>query len=248
MELEHRLAAPNRLTSPTEETAILSDFIKEVARNRGRLNILEAGCGRRWSIDLDGVEYDLVGIDVDEAALALRNETQGDLSLSIIGDLRTAEFEDASFDVIYNAFVLEHIDGAEIVLDNFVRWLTPGGCIILKIPNRDSVKGFFTRVTPFWFHVSYKKYFRGIRNAGKPGFGPYPTAFDKVVSRRGIDRYCRERGLELVGEYYYDYQNSALAKKKSHQMEKSFSSLVEALSIGNLSANHIDMLYVIRKP
>lgn len=248
MVLQLSIAAPSWLTAPADETAIVSSYIQEVARNRGRLSILEAGCGRRWPIDLEGIEYDLVGIDVDEAALALRNETQGDLSLSIIGDLRTAAFDEASFDVIYNSFVLEHIDGAERVLDNFVRWLTPGGCIILKIPNRDSVKGFFTRITPFWFHVAYKKYFRGDRTAGKPGFGPYPTQFDEVVSSRGIDNYCQEWGLEIIGKYYFDCGNSVFAKQRWHRIEKRFCSLVEALSAGRLSADHIDMLYVIRKP
>jgi SAM-dependent methyltransferase len=244
----HELAVPQRLESLSAESKVIAEYIGRLAQNHGRLVILEAGCGRNWSIDFRGIEHSLIGIDIDEKALALRDEHYHDLDLTIIGDLRTARFEKGSFDVVYNSFVLEHIRGAEQVLNNFVCWLRPGGCIVLKIPNRDSVKGFVTRVTPFWFHVAYKKYFRGVRHAGKPGFGPYPTALDKVVSRRGIHNYCREHGLELVAEYYHDFFHQAVARKSIQWIEKRGSSLVQSLTLGRLSADYTDMMYIIQKP
>ncbi|MGH9955766.1 MAG: methyltransferase domain-containing protein, partial [Pyrinomonadaceae bacterium] len=75
--------------------------------------------------------------------------------------------------VIYNSFVLEHIEDASQVLQNSTRWLKPGGIVVLKIPDPDSVCGFITRVTPHWFHVFYYRYLLGARNAGKPGYAPY---------------------------------------------------------------------------
>jgi SAM-dependent methyltransferase len=246
--MNNAYAAPQRLESLSAESRVIAECIGRLAQDRGRLVILEAGCGRNWSIDLSGIEHFLIGIDLDEKALAIRNESYHDLDLTIIGDLRTAQFEKASFDVIYNSFVLEHISGAEQVLNHFIYWLRPGGCLVLKIPNRDSVKGFITRITPFWFHVAYKRYFRGVRHAGKPGFGPYPTTLDEVVSRHGIHNYCREHGLELVAEYYHDFFHQAVSRKSIQWFENGVSNLLQGLTLGRLSADYTDMMYIIRKP
>ena len=53
------------------------------------------------------------------------------------------------YDVIYYSYVLEHVEGAERVLKNFVRWMKRGGIIILRFPKRDSARGILTLVTPF---------------------------------------------------------------------------------------------------
>src|SRR6185437_11416268 len=73
----------------------------------GPLRILEAGCGRDWPLHVS-VPYTLTGLDLDPDALAART----DLDEAIIGDLRTAELPAHSFDVVYSAFVLEHVSGA----------------------------------------------------------------------------------------------------------------------------------------
>ncbi len=240
------LAEPLKFTSFRDEADILSRHIVSLAHRRGPLKILEAGCGRSWPLHLDDIDYSLTGIDINQKALDLRHKIHGDLHATIVGDLRTANFEKGSFDVIYSSFVLEHIAGAEQVLQNFTHWLKPGGLIVLRIPNRDSVKGFMTRITPFWSHIFYKKYIRKMKDAGKPGFGPYPTVFDKVVSRRGIYHFCREQGLIRAEEYYM--ADAATSRKLAWQLERGFSTFVEAISLGRLSADHIDMTYVIRKP
>jgi len=248
MKTRYDLKPPQRLDTIITESEVLSDYIKRFARDRGRLEILEAGCGRFWPLDLNGVDYALTGIDLDETALKIRNETHGDLSLSIVGDLRTASIDYSHFDIIYNAFVLEHVSGAEQVLNNFIHWLKPGGLIILKMPNRDSVKGFMTRMTPFWFHITYTKHIRGIKLAGEPGYGPYPTPFDEVVSRQGIHKFCREHGLEVVAEYYNAYADQNDSKKLIRRLEKGFSTFMQWVSFGQLSADYIDMIYIIQQP
>ncbi|MGH8167190.1 MAG: class I SAM-dependent methyltransferase [Woeseiaceae bacterium] len=153
--------------------AIMARCIDQSGKN---LNILEAGCGRRWPFKKGS--HTITDIDMDQHALDFRRDQQNDLDVAVLGDLRELELPTASFDVIYSAFVLEHVDGAEKVLDNFVSWLKPGGLLMLTFPDRDGVYGFFTRITPFWFHVLYKKYVEGIKNAGKPGFVPYETFHD----------------------------------------------------------------------
>ena len=97
--------------------------------------------------------------------------------------------------MIYNSYVLEHIDGADGVQAKFSNWLKPGGILILRIPDRDSVRGFVARLTPFWFHVFYVKYIVGLRQAGTTGFGPFRTFYDPIVSQGGYPRVLSKAPL-----------------------------------------------------
>src|SRR5687768_4518033 len=92
--------------------------IREYAASRPgeTLRILEAGCGRQWSLDLSGIDYHLTGLDSNEHSMRMRIEQSGDLDEAIVGDLRDAPLEPGSFDVVFSSFVLEHISGAQQVL------------------------------------------------------------------------------------------------------------------------------------
>jgi hypothetical protein len=71
------------------------------------------------------------------------------------------------------------------------------GVLMLRIPDADTVYGFGSKYSPFWVPVFYKKYIQGYQNAGKPGYAPFPVFYDSVISRRGMQEYCRKRGLQL---------------------------------------------------
>ena len=169
---------PELLSSWRQEKGILSAAIKEISDKKTPLQILEAGCGHKWLVDLSDVPFSLTGVDQNQEALNIRSQKQKDLHKAVLGDLRYVEFSNQSFDVIYCSFVLEHIDGAEKVMNNFVSWLRPGGLIVLRIPDRNSVYGLISKTTPFWVHVFFKKYFAGNKQAGQPGHPPYPVYFD----------------------------------------------------------------------
>lgn len=66
------------------------------------------------------------------------------------------------------------------------------------MPDRDSAQGFFARVTPHWAHVLYYRWAWQMKNAGKPGFAPYRTVYDWVVSRSGLFEFCASKGLVVV--------------------------------------------------
>jgi SAM-dependent methyltransferase len=196
------------------------------------VRILEAGCGRQWGLKLS-VPYTLTGIDLDRDALAART----DLDQAIVGDLTTAEFPPRSFDVVYCSFVLEHVKGAEQVLERFLRWLTPGGLLIIKVPDRDSAYGFLTRLTPFWAHVLAYRWLMGYREAGTPGHGPYPTYYDEVISERGLRRFCERHGIAAPSVYRmcsYSGQRAVIAGTR----------LLSLLSAGRLPWRHNNLLLV----
>ena len=171
------------LKSWDQDCRLMEKYIKQKAIDRSPLHILEAGCGQFWPLDLKGIQFTLTGVDIDEGALQLRRTQYNDLTEMIVEDLRSVQLEKNRYDVIYNSYVLEHVDGAERVLEKFANSLKPGGILILRIPDRNCVHGFVTRVTPFWFHMFYAKYIARNPDAGKTGFGPYPTFYDPIVSR-----------------------------------------------------------------
>lgn len=227
------------------ESELLETSIKRKAVDASALRILEAGCGRKWPLNLGGIEYTITGVDLDKDALEFRKTKIGDLDETILGDLRSVELDENSYDVIYNSFVLEHVRDANRVLENLIKWLKSGGILILRIPDRNSVYGFATRMTPFWFHVFYKKYIQGIRNAGQPGFDPYPTYHEEVVSRNGIHDFCMRHQCRIKEEYGQGYYLDG--KGILHALIRLFVMTAALLSFGRLQWKHNNLTYILEK-
>jgi len=206
------------------------------------IRILEAGCGRRWSLDLTGVRFSLTGVDINPDCMKARS----DLDCQIVGDLRSVELDPGYYDVAFSSFVLEHIDGAEEVLKRLIAALKPGGFLLLRIPDRDSAYGFMARHSPHRLHVLFKRYIQGNRNAGKPGHGPFPVAYDPVVSWHGIVDFCNLHGLEITDALSSDFYVRSLG---AYSMPARLAlRLVALLSMGRFTDAYINMAIVVRKP
>ena len=143
-------------------TACLAEHVDEVTRP---MKILEAGCGRRWEIDLERTDYELTGVDLDSQALDFRRSVAGDLDLAVVGNICDRDVVPSNhFDVIYSSYVLEHIEVARNALENFLEWSCPGGLIVMLLPNRDSVYCWAARLTPYRLHEwVYRYVFRSPR-------------------------------------------------------------------------------------
>ena len=236
--------SPLEVASYAERTALIESWIRKLSRRATPVRILEAGCGQKWPLKLDGIRYTLTGLDMDGKALDIRKNVTRDLDEAIHGDLRYADLGERQFDVIYSSYVLEHIQEAETVLQNFSKWLRPGGLLILLIPDPQSVRGFVTRMTPHWFHVLYYRHVLRLPNAGKPGFGPYVTYYAPVVSQNGIKAFCAQHGMRIVarrGSISYPGRGAAAV------LSTTAARLVAWLSLGRLKNDHADLLYIIEK-
>ncbi len=245
MKARPRLALTNDWDHAME---VLSREIRSIKHPGKVLEILEAGCGQQWDLDIGDGGYVLTGIDLDSEALRIRCDETKDLHEGVVGDLRTADFGQRTFDVIFNSYVLEHVPGAQQVLENFNRWVKPGGLIIIMIPDPYSVHGFTARMTPHWFHVLFYRLILGWKNAGKPGYGPYPVTYDKVVSREGIRAFCRENGLVLAAEYGMPSGLGLNDDSLKQKLVEGYKKALQVLSLGYLSADHNDIIFIIRKP
>lgn len=223
---------------------MLESYVRRNAEQNGTLNILEAGCGQAWGINLKDIRYHLTGVDIDRAALEIRKYKTKDLDEIIEGDLCTVRLEENKYDVIYNSYVLEHIDGAEKVMQNFRSWLKPGGILILRFPDKQSAYGFLTRITPFWFHVFFRKYLMGYADAGKPGFMPYHVFYDDVVSHGGMRAFCKENNMTIKEEWGHPYPT----EWDRFPLLLSFACrMVYFLSLGRLAYAHNNLTYILEK-
>jgi SAM-dependent methyltransferase len=216
------------------------------AQHPAPLQVIEAGCGREWTIDMGDLAVHLTGIDLDERALEHRRDEVGDLDEAIVADLRTFVPDAGTYDIVYSSYVLEHVQGAEGALDAWLSALVPGGLLVLRVPDGHTVFGFLARRTPFWSHVLYKKYIERDRMAGTPGHAPYPTVYDDVVSYAGMREYAAARKLEWVGAVGTNPQVSSLGRfaPLGLRVQKGLA----ALSFGRIAGTHANLTVVLRKP
>lgn len=242
--MKSKLAPVALSSTEAEEIALIEECIRQKCDAGASLQILEAGCGQRWELRLEGVQYTLTGVDLDKAALDIRKDVVKDLDHIIQGDLLYVDLEGKKYDVIYCAFVLEHVQGAEKVLRRFMSWLKPNGLLIIRIPDPDSVQGFVTRISPHWVHVFYYRYILGKVGAGTPGHAPYRTFYDPVVSRAGIREFCRQNGLVIRAERGNSYWRPGRGLVQTAIIL--FKKLVSCLSWGVLSWRYTDLLYILQ--
>ncbi|MGA2204226.1 MAG: class I SAM-dependent methyltransferase [Terriglobales bacterium] len=243
-----KLDAPDvvQTSSYDEIDQLQIDAVRAHARRLGRpLSILEAGCGQRWTLDLSGVEYTLTGVDLDPVALELRKTKARDLDVAIIGDLCSVELPEASFDVVFSSFVLEHVPRADVALQNFVQWLRPGGLLILRLPERDTARGFLTRVVPHGVHVLFYRHVLGAKSAGQPGYAPYTTYYHPVIGRARLCRFLGERGVRCLCSFGDGFRREGRGVMRL--IVRGVVKLTSALSFGRLSSDYSDLLYIAMK-
>ena len=220
----------------------LKDEIKLIESAINKLGdglcILEAGCGRRWALDL-AVTYRLVGIDPDERAIHARIASENDLQDYRVAAINDGDFPRHSFDVIYCSYVLEHVVGVRQVLQNFAEWTKPGGLIILRIPDSRSVYGFISRFTPHWVHVHVKRHVFRQTTSGLPGHGPYPVVYEREMSLRGIRAFCDDHGFQISASANGQYLERA-------PWTAPFAAALSILTLGYLKWRHCDLAVLIR--
>ena len=226
---------------------MIESLIIKKASNSEPIHILEAGCGSRWPFRLEGIQYNLTGIDMDKDALEIRKNTVSDLHETIEGDLCSVDLGADRYDVIYSSFVLEHIERADLVMKNFVKWAKPNAIIIIRVPDSHSVRGYITRITPHWFHVFFYRFILGNKNAGKLGYGPYFTYYHPIISPSGMRDFCNDRSNNIVLDAEYRdrdiWPERGAMKMLIHIIKK----VINIISMGSLSDKHSDLLYILRK-
>jgi SAM-dependent methyltransferase len=225
-----------------EAFALLTTYLSEVLPEGRPLTVVEAGCGKHWAIGDVGRPMHLLGVDLDEEALNLRIHHQGDLDEAVHGDLMEVDLPPAAHDLVFSAFVLEHLPDPDGALRRFVEWLRPGGLAVVVIPDRDTSKGWVTRVTPFWAHVMYYRWVKGRKTAGKPGYEPYPTHYGEVVGERGLAQFCEDHDVSCRLRIEVEVN-----VRSDGRLTVAANRIIGALSFGRLRSDHCDAIYVLER-
>ena len=110
----------------------------DVLAQRGRLRVLDVGCGDGRFLDVMRVAFgDTVethGIDFDAKAVAF---AAGNGHQTRVGTIDDADYPTASFDVVYISHVIEHLPSPREFLRSAHRVLAPGGVLHIETPNLD---------------------------------------------------------------------------------------------------------------
>jgi SAM-dependent methyltransferase len=99
----------------------------------GQGRYLDVGCGSGGTLGVaKALGWRVSGIEMDEAAAAKARRFTDDLH---VGDILEARFADDAFDVVSAFHVLEHVVDPVAVVRRMLEWLTPGGRLIIEVPN-----------------------------------------------------------------------------------------------------------------
>jgi SAM-dependent methyltransferase len=155
----------------------------------GRL--LEIGCGLGRTLQLLEDDFETHGIDISAYAveLARRAAPRSQIAQMDARDLATSDaapFEEASFDVILAAHVLEHLDDPGETVAQCARLLKPNGLLLFLVPNTRCVSRRWKGKD--WF---------GFREAGHVSLHP-PDRWLALVRASGL------RVVRVFGDALWD--------------------------------------------
>ncbi len=233
------------LRDRAEEKATLLEAIRTSGANDEPVRVLEAGCGHYWPFRDVSVPMVVTGVDLDADALRIRRQDIGDLDQEILGDLRTVDLPAAAFDVAYCSFLLEHVEDAEAALDNIAGALRPGGRLVLRVPDGDSVFGWLAKRTPHRTHVWYKRHVERKPHAGEPGHAPYPTVYDEVVSVAGMRAWAERRDFKVLDVWATNFYLDVFGRARP--LAQAAVSAIAAGSRRRVSGTHNNLGFVLEK-
>jgi len=181
--LGYQGAAPGfawRLTAPlghlypggAEALAATAMFVRAPGRES---SLLDVGCGAGdFMAAMRGLGWQVTGVETDPRAVE-RARGRG-LDARHTG-LEQAGFDDASFDTVTMAHVIEHVHDPARLLAECRRILKPGGTLVILTPNSAS-----------WDHRHFGRDWRGLE----------PPRHIRIHNRSNLRRMLDTAGLEAV--------------------------------------------------
>lgn len=191
--------------------------------------IADLGCGEGTRLNqLLTKRQNGIGIDISKKALEMGRKSYPKI-IFIEADLKKIPLPSGKFDLVYSAYVLEHITNPNKVLSEAIRLLSPGGKLILIAPNF----GAPNRASPPFKGSRINKLIEGLLedfvnlilkkkmnwNKVNPiaNAREYDVDWDTTIEPyiRSLIDYLRLLGLKI--RYYNSCWNEELPNAKIHQ-------------------------------
>lgn len=191
-------------------------------------NILDMGCGEGTRLGLVTAKGVLgQGIDISKTAILMAKKRYPKLKF-ILGNLSKLPYKNDYFDLVYSAFVLEHLANPEKMINEAVRVVKSGGYLVLVAPNY----GAPNRASPVFMGSRIKKLIFGFLrdllfqnnklnwNKVKPvtNFSEYKMDMDTQVEPyiRTLIKYLINKNLKIIE--WNSCWNQELPNVKFHQI------------------------------
>lgn len=171
---------------------------QEIARIKPGARLLEVGAASGYFLD----QAREAGMRPEgiEPSKACQRIIRDELRLPVVASsLEEAAVDPGTYDVIVLFQTLEHLDDPRGGLLRMVRWLRPGGLIVITTPNR---AGWFARLTgKRWFEYKPREhlYYFDARTISKM---LESVGFDRIVVQRDRNRYPVSFLFERLRRYY----------------------------------------------
>jgi SAM-dependent methyltransferase len=176
----------------TSHTEVEARFLDAALGRDAR--VLDAGCGRRTRLSAYRSHIaELVGIDLDSSA---GRENQA-LDRFLVADLcARLPFDDATFDLVYANFVVEHLRAPAAAFPEWRRVLRQGGSLVLLTSNRANPLLSTAALLPHGARVALKRF--GPRAAERDVI---PAAYLANTPRRLL-KLLEDAGFTAVSVSY----------------------------------------------
>ena len=212
--------------------------------NKQKLSVLEAGGGSTSHFTLPDSAF-VTTIDISPEQIDRNSYAQE----KILGDIERFDFDDRKFDLIICWDVIEHLKDPRSAIDNLLNALNDQGIIVIGAPIVNSTKGLITKFTPHAFHVIAYKFLLHSKNAGRPGYPPFPTFLRLFISPENLKRYVESRSNEVVS--IQKIQSTHIAKLRERSillwmMYKLLSHGLSFASAGYVHASATDFMMIAK--
>ncbi len=174
-----------RIRKAKTMVAVIKDFLRSELSS---LSLLEIGCST-GIIDNYLSEHfgQVVGIDIDEQAIAFANNTfKKDNLACYVDDAMNLKFQDNLFDVVICAQIYEHMPDAAQLMSELYRVLKPGGIAYFAAGNRLDIKEHHYNL-PFLSVIPRNLAHLYLRIAGKGEF-----YYEKHLSYWGLKKLVHQ--------------------------------------------------------
>jgi SAM-dependent methyltransferase len=186
---------------------------------RDDMHVLDLGAGRgrqlqtaspmaRSLLRLQGKVARLSGIDVDAAVLA-----NPGLDDAQVYDGKRIPFGDATIDLVFSDWVLEHVENAALFAGEIDRVLKPGGWFCARTPNSLSFVAIASRLVPNRLHASV---LQRVQKGRRRSEDVFPTYYRLNTPRKVRRHFPPDRWLDCSYGYSsepaYHFNKSAIVR------------------------------------